>query len=88
VPGTKYFWITNRWKGGRLNVEAGPLACSAIGDNAWSAQWDLKKIGPNLYWIENRWRTGQRINVEKNVLECSVLPEGANSAMWYIREVK
>jgi len=87
VPGTKYFWIENRWKAGRLNVEKGPLEYSAIGDNAWSAQWELKKIGPNLYWIENRWRTGQRINTEKGVLESSVIPDGANSAMWYIREV-
>ncbi|MBC7872602.1 MAG: hypothetical protein H7Y01_01325, partial [Ferruginibacter sp.] len=86
VPGTKYFWIENRWKGGRLNIEKGPLESSAIGDNAWSAHWELKKIGPNLYWIENRWRTGQRINVEKGVLESTVISDGANSAMWYIRQ--
>jgi hypothetical protein len=86
VPGTKYYWIENRWKGGRLNVEKGPLECSVVNDAAWSAHWELKKIGTNLFWIENRWRTGQRINVEKGVLESSVIKDGANSAMWYIRE--
>lgn len=85
VPGTKYYWIENRWKGSRIHIEKGFLESSLIGDGAWSAQWELKKIGPDLFWIENRWKTGQRIHVENGKLDCSVIQDGANSAMWYIR---
>ena len=85
VPGTKYYWIQNRLKGGRLNVEKGMLEASVIQDGAWSAHWELKKIGPDLFWIENRWQNGQRIHVESGKLSCSVISDGANSAMWYIR---
>ena len=88
VPGTEFYWIENRWKGGRLHVENGPLELAPMNDAAWSAQWILKKIGPDLYWIENRWRTGQRINVETGKLQSSVIGDGAWSARWYIKVVQ
>jgi beta-glucanase (GH16 family) len=53
-----------------------------MGDGAWSAHWILKKNSNGTYWIENRWKTGQRLNIEKGKLECSIVGDGAWSAMW------
>ena len=60
-----------------------------MADGALSAHWEIKNVpNTNYWWIENRWKPGQRIHVERGQIECSPIQNGANSAMWSITIAK
>jgi hypothetical protein len=68
-----------------LNNQNGPLNCSAVDPNWWSAQWEMVPVsGTNYYQIRNRWKNSF-ISTENSAL-LSDNGQGIN-AMWFLEEI-
>ena len=69
-----------------IHNQNGPLACTDIDYNWWSAQWELVAVaGTNNFQIVNRWKHSY-ISTENSSLLSN---NGTNSAaQWMIEEVK
>jgi ricin-type beta-trefoil lectin protein len=68
-----------------LHNQDGPVACSAIDNNWWSAQWEMIPVsGTNYYQIRNRSKNNF-ITVENS----NMLTDNGQSAsaMWFIEEI-
>lgn len=68
-----------------LHTQSGPLSCSAIDYNWWSAQWEIIPVGnSNYYNIRNRWK-GAFLSTDNTAM----LSDNAQSqgSMWYVEEV-
>lgn len=67
-----------------LHNQNGPLACSTIDYNWWSAQWEILPVaGTNNFQIKNRWKNNYLSTDNGNLL--SDYGNTAN-AMWLIEE--
>jgi hypothetical protein len=67
-----------------LHNQNGPMACTAINHDWWSAQWEMLPVnGTNYYQIKNRWKNNF-ISTENN----SMISDNGQSAnaMWMIEE--
>ncbi len=76
----KYIFISNNDL--RINTETG-LAASQRKDGDWSAHWTLRQVpNTNYYWIENRWKSGERLHVEEPSIKSGKIKDDAWSAQW------
>jgi hypothetical protein len=85
IPIGKFTFIANKSNPNlRINVENG-LVAGERKDGDWSAHWSLKPVpNTNYYWIENRWRVGERLHVERGSLASEKIGDEAWSAHWII----
>ncbi len=77
-----FFKIRNSWNNDYINNQQGPLYCSAINNEWWSAQWKFVRVSGGYFLIKNKWK-GSLISTENSEL----LSENYNSnAAWWIIE--
>lgn len=70
-----------------LQLENGPLACTKIDFEWWSAQWQLLPVpGTTYYVIKNRFRNNY-ITIDKNGNALMTNDAQPASAMWVVEEV-
>jgi hypothetical protein len=68
-----------------LNIEKGPLSCSAIDNGWWSAQWQLVTVsGTNYYHIQNRWKPVFLSLDDNGLLSAN---NQSDNALWVIETV-
>lgn len=68
-----------------LHNQDGPVACSAIDNNWWSAQWEMVPVnGTNYYQLRNRSKNNFISTENANMLTDN--GQSAN-AMWFIEEI-
>jgi hypothetical protein len=67
-----------------LHNQNGPVACTAIDNGWWSAQWEIVPVnGTNYYQIKNRWKNNF-ISTENNNM---ISDNGKSSnSMWLLEE--
>ncbi len=78
--------IKSSWKNTFLNNQYGPLSCSNIDNDWWSAQWQLIPVqGTNYYLIKNRWKE----NYISTEMPNSILSPNSQSqgSMWMIEPI-
>ncbi|MEO7983592.1 MAG: hypothetical protein ABI688_05895, partial [Bacteroidota bacterium] len=73
----------------RINVEKGPVTASSVPDNAWSAMWFVKPVlgATNYYWLENKWKEGQRLHFDNGLISIRSVPDESLSAQWLMVKV-
>jgi hypothetical protein len=77
--------IKNVLSGEYLNIEHGPLSCSVVNNEWWSAQWQLIPIqGTTYFSIQNRWKNSF-LSLDNSGLLSSD-NQSANS-MWVVESV-
>jgi hypothetical protein len=83
IPVGKFIFISEKSNPNlRINVENG-LAASVRKDGDWSAHWILKQVpNTNYYWIENRWKSGERLHVEEPSIKSEKIKDDSWSAHW------
>jgi len=83
IPVNKLIFISNAVNSNlKINIESG-LAASQRKDGDWSAQWTIRKVpNTNYYWIENRWKTGERLHIETGNIQSEKINDDAWSAHW------
>ncbi|MBC7587359.1 MAG: RICIN domain-containing protein [Chitinophagaceae bacterium] len=82
----RFVKIKSSWKNTFLNNQYGPLSCSNIDNEWWSAQWQLIPVqGTNYYLIKNRWKENYiSTEVPNNILSSN---SQSQASMWMLEPI-
>jgi hypothetical protein len=94
VTAQNFVHIKNMLSNNYLHVQNGPLNCSSIDNEWWSAQWELVPVpGSNNFQIRNRWKNnficsnsnGLITNDGQSPAAIWMIQESSTSNMFYIK---
>ena len=82
--GDAFVKIKNFESNAYLNNQNGPLACTPVNNDWWSAQWQIIPVrGTHYYRIKNRWKESF-LCVDNNDMLCT---EASQNNLWYVQQV-
>ena len=85
IPGG-FVKLKNVWKGSYIHNQQGPLSCSTISPDWWSAQWKLVPVLNNsFYIIKNKWKETFISTADRKSLQSPDFSSAA--AMWTLEPV-